>query len=639
MEAFEAVRTFLTESYRQLDANFSDLAAGFSDIRPGWHWVDEDLARTEKPGPHGLLLDPDVGVALFFVRFSAQDTNLRAQVSKAVAYRSRMLPQRVAEADSDKYGSWRVLVHWLVDEADLATWQEQASVLRRDTAYMEELPADAIARQGRERWSDAVSRHALPRLLLRTRRVLRMPSSEVVFQWSNANARVRAALKGFSDRFSGQQERELARKVEARMELAMQGRHDDGTSVASDAPARLASLAVRQFRNLKEVRLDFSGEATQAAIVHGPNGSGKSSIFEALEFALRGTSKRAEDFVADADVTTTKKPHEYLVRYLRPFGRDGGTPAIELNGKAVPFAIEHAGIPRLSGNLLSQDDSGDFIDKRANDLAAEIVGEFSGLADDLIGYADAEQAQAQANLKNMLVRFGLDRPGAITRQDTARAKVAEARLRDVVATPAHLLTQLQHDALPWSPLTSAAMSMASAMLAGQDSLGDASGDIGKALAPEELKAQLLAFLRPVWRARRDADRFLESMARCRTDWPADLAARVDLWGRWLAERQNLQTANGADLAEKQSRRKQLADTLETLTRRGILLRERERHFEGLRQFLEGPWKNSGDEHCPTCNTDFSERGGIVEAVAAVRQANAETLAAMRREYAASRRPA
>jgi energy-coupling factor transporter ATP-binding protein EcfA2 len=637
MPAIEAVRGFLASNYRSLYPDFAQLVDGYSAKSPGWFWVNDDLSPTVVASPHGLLLDPDVGIALFLLRFITREkenegTDVRAQVAQAIAYRSRLLPRRLTESDADPNGSWRVMIHWLVDEVDESDWQEQVSALRRDTAYMEELPVDAVVRNSSKDWTSSVQRHDLPRLLLRTRKVLGMKSTNTVFQWSSADARVRGAMKGFAEQFSDAMEHRLARQVEARLDRAKPDQ-DIESNRAPAEPKRLSELAVRNFRNIQEVGLNFSGNVAQSAVIHGPNGTGKSNLFEALEFALRGTSQRAQDFLGDQDIATTKKEREYMESYLAPFGQDGIRPRIDLNGEEISLFIDRPGSPRLSGNLLSQEDTEKFINKKASDLAAEILGEFSGLADDLREHAEGELAQAQGNLKNMLTRLGLDRPGAVTKQETARGKVAEIQLRDVVSTPAHLLAMLQKETWAWSPRTAHATRIATEMQSGSQGLGDFSAGLGKLTSGDELTIRLRAFLMPVRQARQAADQFLAEVAQIRSEWPADIVSKIDIWGRWLTERQVVPAStDNQNISSKQLQRKQHADELEKLTRQGLLYRERERHFETLQQFLRGPWRDSGEQRCPTCDTDFSDRGGILAAVEVVRTANNETVAMLRKQY-------
>ncbi len=638
MEAIKAVRAFLVSNYSDLYPDFDHLGEGYSDQRPGWLWIDGDLSLIDNADLHGLLLDPDVGVALFLLRFTTRGkddggSDVRAQMSQAIAYRSRLLPRRLAQSDADQNGSWRVMIHWLVDDADKLDWQAQVSTLRRDTAYMEEIPVDAVIRGPSEDWKLSVQRHSLPRLLLLTRKVLAMKSTETVFQWSSADARVHGAMAGFSKQFSDDLEYRLARQFEARLERGSLDNNEKSIEVPAE-PKQLKELAVSNFRNIKEIELFFSSDAAQSVVIHGPNGTGKSNLFEALEFALRGTSQRAQDFLDDQDITTTKKEREYLERYLTPFGQEGAQPRIDLNGISVSLSVNRLGSPKLSGNLLSQEDTDKFIRKKASDLAAEILGEFSGLADDLREHAETELAQAQSDLKIMLTHLGLDRPGAVTKQETARGKVAEIQLREVISTPAHLLAMLQIEAFDWSPRTANARRIAADLQSGAQRIRDFSIGLGKLSSAEEFTNHIRDFLTPVRQARQAADQFLALIEQIRSEWPSELASKVDMWGRWLSEQQIVQAStDNQNLITKQLQRTQFKDELEKLTRQGLVYRERERHFETLQQFLHGPWKDIGEQHCPTCDTDFSERGGILASVDAVRTANNDKLVMLRKQYA------
>lgn len=218
MQAIEAARSFLIDRYREiLDTTF-DFATNYDVDRPGWIWVDEDLDPRGTAGDHALVLDPEVGIALFLIRFQAYvderpGTNVRAQVARGVGLRSRLLPRRLPALEGDVRGSWRVLIHWFVDQADAASWGKQVSDLRRDTAHLDELPVDAIVGSYGD-WSAAVQRHAFPRLLLKTRGVLRIASAEALVEWSSADAQVARELHGFGHSFKGDLERKLAGTVE-----------------------------------------------------------------------------------------------------------------------------------------------------------------------------------------------------------------------------------------------------------------------------------------------------------------------------------------------------------------------------------------------------------------------------------------
>ncbi len=272
--------------------------------------MNEDLDPSDTDDDDALLLDPDVGVALFLLNFRGQAeerrTNLRAQVARGVGLRSRLLPRRLPDSQSDKHGGWRVVIHWFVDQRNVAIWRQQVSDLRRDTAHLDELPVDAIVARN-SGWPEAIRQHGFPRLLLKTRRVLHITTAEELLEWSSADAQVARALTGFGRSFPGDLERTLAGKIE---EISRKKSTPASSSLKTEAaaPFQLTSLSIRAFRNLRELDLHLDPSApVRCAVYHGPNGTGKSNLFEALELALRGTSQRARDFLADKDVTTTKR--------------------------------------------------------------------------------------------------------------------------------------------------------------------------------------------------------------------------------------------------------------------------------------------------------------------------------------------
>lgn len=637
MRAIEATRAFLFDRYRELFDPTFDFAVVYDTDRPSWFWVNEDLDPQDSAGANALLLDPEVGVALFLLGFRSQGekqagTNVRAQVARGVGLRSRLLPRRLPPSQGDARGSWRVVIHWFVEREGADSWRRQVSDLRRDTAHLDELPVDAIVSSDGD-WSTAVRLHAFPRLLLRTRRVLRITSADALLEWASADAQVARAMEGFGTSFKGDLERKLAVDMEA---LSREGFTPPppvrGQGVE---PLQLTSLSVREFRNLRELDLDLGPMAVRSAVFHGPNGTGKSNLFEALELALGGTSQRAQDFLKDKDVTTTTKAREYQELYLRPIGRPGADPALRINGEQIPIAFGQVVVPSLVGTALSQDDTHRFVEMSARDLAAELLGGYSGLAEALLDTSGSESTKADAELKAMLTRLQLDRPGAIKSPETARAKVAERELREAGHAPADLLGRLRAVGWSWSATTALAPGLAEGLQPDGERLASLAKALSKpSLGDDAIKARLREFLTPLWTSRAEVDGFSSRLAAIRQPWPAKLGDQLTLWGTWLAERRaDLSTEDPAALAALEVQRQELSKALSDLTRRGQLRKEREAHLAGIQSFVSGTWSRSGSAHCPTCDTDLAERGGALAVIAAVRTENAEALNALRKEYA------
>jgi len=119
--------------------------------QPVWRTVSgDDLITEEQPiadGTAGLLLDPEIGLLSYVLPFHPK-TKLRAQIKRALALRSQLSTERNFTGKdmeaSDPHGSWRVILHWLVNANDKEKWAGQIMAVRRETAFTEELSLDAI---------------------------------------------------------------------------------------------------------------------------------------------------------------------------------------------------------------------------------------------------------------------------------------------------------------------------------------------------------------------------------------------------------------------------------------------------------------------------------------------------------------
>jgi len=194
----EALSDFLARRYSELlgEHPFADEYAAGS-LHPVQHWISKELMPVgeEQAIAGAWILDPAVGLVLYVLIF-APDIDLRAQVARALAVRSRLLPEALQRGqEKDPRGQWRVAINWLVDAADASLWIGQAARLRSETGHLEEIPIDAVLRHGSD-WPSAIRSHGLPRLLLMTRAVLRRGADEME-RWFSADARVREALAGF----------------------------------------------------------------------------------------------------------------------------------------------------------------------------------------------------------------------------------------------------------------------------------------------------------------------------------------------------------------------------------------------------------------------------------------------------------
>ncbi|MBI5910115.1 MAG: hypothetical protein HY848_09200, partial [Betaproteobacteria bacterium] len=282
--ALTECRKFLEGRYR----NLLGLQAGFADEmrdrQTAWLSVSlDDLGRTGKDDGHAaVLVDPEIGTLLYLIEYG-KDQNVVALVVKALALRTRLLlgATKTTEKQSrDPLGSWRVAIYWLVEEEPLFQfWEDAVAQLRADAPHMEEIPIDAICK-GTEGWSAAFQLHRFPRLLLNSRRVLRIGNRLDVERWSAADAKVEEGLEGFSGKFTDKMQRELALSVERQLVVLKNQERTDASSKAPPSGKGYnlpRTLGIKNFRNIKEASLELISEPVSCSVIAGPNGSGKSA--------------------------------------------------------------------------------------------------------------------------------------------------------------------------------------------------------------------------------------------------------------------------------------------------------------------------------------------------------------------------
>ena len=644
MNAILSVLDFLKDRYLEQEIGFKEFRSedteGVNVRTPRWFWATEDLDQSTESTNHAALLDPELGVIFFFLTYQSANeienpTDVRAQIAKAIGLRSKLMPRRAEKNRHDKHGSWKVVLHWLVEANDAEQWQESASEIRRTSAHLEEVPIDAIIFSDPHlSWDEAIHNHGLPRLMFCTRKVLGKTSVESVFEWTNANEKVRNALRDFSDSFNNPSQKKIAKSIEDR---ALKGTDNHPTPISVDKTHNvIRSVSISSFRNIKDIQIEFGrGDDLQPAIVHGPNGSGKSNIFEAIEFGLRGTSSRAQEFSSDPDVTTTRKAQEYREKYISPFDDEYTSPEVLINGEDSYIHNDSSTVrPPLDGNMLTQDQAADFVQQSASGLATKILGEFSGLADELIRYVDQESERTASEKTKMLANLGIPQAGRISKPQTARLKLAEKVIRDRTTFASDRIARLSAPALSWSPITKASAHHSSNLRVQDTDFKDITSALSMTKGREETGQRLFNFFTRHQSSRQEADQFLSSQLAMRAEWPSNLDELVSKWGSWLEEHSDsTEINNDEEIIVLRKFQEALNIELADLERAGHVLSKREQHFSSIDSFLTSSWKTSGHEKCPTCDTDLSDRGGAIHAIQQVRSDNLNELQQLRQKYA------
>lgn len=379
-------------------------------------WLDADAIGLDVERSRATALaieDADIGWLLFMVPYATE--RLEKQVSQAVCLRSRLLREANYTGSSsqgpgdDQDGSWRVGLVWIVPRLERKSWQDHIQELRRESGVAEEISLDAIWSDENE-FSQALDEHGMPRLLFRTRALMRQCQKDVE-TWASADTQVLEALGSFGTRFGSARARTYAREI---IERARAYRPTE--AVAPSASARsFTRFVVKDFRNLQHMGVvaDPVGQTqAQAIILCGPNGTGKSSFAEAVCLAAFGTSPRLEAFMADGDLRRPS-PEVYLAEYLRPSDNRSAAPRfIWGNGSETDFRLSVDGDSRwkFDGVILNQEDSRDFTAVGREELASRVLKGYSGLADSLMTWLNEEEGRAKGVRQTFARKNGLAPP-------------------------------------------------------------------------------------------------------------------------------------------------------------------------------------------------------------------------------------
>ena len=634
VDPIDAFREWLKNQYKIIGFGLADPGKNYDSENSVVLYVDDDLSVIDSSSDNLLVLDPQVGIALFVLSFD-DGVDMRAQLARAVRYRTQLMRRRLDKGESDERGGWRVILHWIVDEKDRVGWIESAARMRRETAHLEELPIDAIF-CGNGRWDKAIEEHGIPRLLFRTRKVLGMQSDADVLSWSSADYSVRKAVEGFSVNFKGELEKEYANKVE---QWILQ--YEDLSKVDKESSYKtkenIEHFGVRNFRNIESFDIRFNANQVEAAVIHGPNGTGKSNLFEALEIAISGRSRKSEKFIDDPDVTKTKKSKEYLARYIKPIHNAGAETRVELNEMSRPILIDKNGEDigsdsELQANFLTQEVSQSFAEFSATTLASNILGEFSDLAYNITSYSEGELEKARSGQNRLLNDLGLTRQ--VKRTETAYKKVTQQYLSDAVAQPHSLINWLSNSSLEFSQTTINSSRYAATLHDVMNGVVSVSNNIQGDLTSDHIEKLISGYLREAWSSIRSTAAFIAQIKDITESWPPKLDEKIQLWGTWLiSQKQELaQKPESSNLAEKEKTRLDLEKQLKEISKEGRLNSEREAHFERLELFLDQTWLSADPDHCPTCDTDLTDRGGVQETISYIRENNKRNLDELRDKY-------
>lgn len=624
-------RQFFRDKLWTLDATTSALD------RPTWTWQSHDLHDTSSKATAtgGLLLDPEIGTCLYFVDYHRQP-NVRETVARALAIRQQLLPKRGGDiADADATGPWRVVINWLVDGKVFADWIKQTAEIRERTGHFEEIGVDAILRENQS-WAAACSNHGIPRTLLSVREVMAKTNVEEIESWRSADIPVMEAITALPAHFRDPFTVQCAQQVVA----AVSATFNDNSTVREDSKyPELMSMEVRNFRNIDDLKVNFRSpaEPVSSTIIQGPNGSGKSAVFEAISFALSGSSVRYLKFLNDNNRKLISRDDDYISNYIRPkWGLD--MPVIRINGAVDTSPVQSPAdavkdnVQRLGSNLFSQECTSDFVTTPAQELASEIASSFSEIAAEAQEYLDSALDAAQTQQRQFNADWGIR--ANVLRRDTVIERVVDVILNGNLAPIQGILSWLRVEQpveflpIPRMRLLAANLEtwQASAQLTIKNLMG--------ADTFESRRERFLEFFQDGLAAKTPVKEFADEIARRTREWPTDHESTVERLGVWLQARRQAGDKDSAEVSIAKAQRTELTEQLNATLAKGNLLRG---HDESLRAALAlmPLWRTEHDATCPTCLSTVAPKS-ITDVVQDVARTVGEQLIATRNEFASIR---
>ena len=636
MNPIETIKTYLTENYKNLyDDSFSFCEALVqTETKPTWLWVDEHLKTTTQQQDGGVVIDPEIGVCLFILPYNSQKLN--TQIAKALSYRSKLLFEYSPES-SDKNGMWNIIVHWYVEEKDLATWVKQVADIRRESSQIEEVPIDAIIYKQSE-IQNALERHRIPRLLLQTRSILSKEKYDDVEKWSSANSKIKLAVQQAKENLTSKLDNQLHGQIFN--EICTFIEKEELTEEVSEKPIDTAktyqNISVNNFRNINTLDIplgdEYNEKSVTASIIHGPNGTGKSSIFEAFSFGLGNTSKRYKTYLED---TNRNRKNAYKEEYLFSINKHD-TPTISINATNHLVDCEHdmyessKRLNMIAGTLLSQEQTGEFTKMPRSELGNIIIGQSSTLAMALQDFITSRYNQVRETQKEYLRRYGIN--AQVKKIDTASQKVIESYLNQVFTVPLSFLNWLSNHHLLEHPF----FMTAQVFKIEWDEFSAQKEIYIKTLlggSEDEKKHMLVKLLSNKGKLLSKNHEFYNSVNKYASLFDHDLVADIEKWSQWLCAQTSLADKDSSHIIELKTQRNELSKEREKVIKNGQRLKARVEHIQTVQIFMDThAWNEESPNECPSCGSDLANRQGASQAISLLLQQSQSEQNTLRDEY-------
>jgi cell division protein ZapA (FtsZ GTPase activity inhibitor) len=293
----------------------------------------------------------------------------------------------------------------------------------------------------------------------------------------------------------------------------------------------------------------------------------------------------------------------------------------------------------LSGTLLAQETSQEFLRLSSEQLAVRVLAGYSEFADRLEAFVEEEMQKANDGRQSFLRSIGLS--AQITRFDTAQERIAEQILDQE-------LPRLSPPIMTW--LSQLELHPALTGIAGE--LATRWRRWGELEARRTLAAKLAsskepdaAYILGNWldesnrlsrQTRELAKSFEEKLAPMRDHFEESLRDLAS-WGAWLERGAGKAPASTPAPAEIEALRRQMAELQkeqQRVMKEGQAAKQHLDHLDQVTDAIAKGLVSRQPDRCPTCNADHSARGGIEKVVSELRAATAATREGLLQEYRA-----
>jgi len=399
------------------------------------------------------------------------------------------------------------------------------------------------------------------------------------------------------------------------------------TTKNSTHPKDLKSVRVRDFRNIENLEFEFGPELVKSLILHGPNGTGKYALFEAICFGLSQISNRYCEYLKDKDVAGRDLARQYVETFLRPIrsAKDNDKePMVWINGEKTPIEpipseddANHINI-QISGTVLSQELSREFINMSSHQLGAMVLLGYSDLAERLELYVNNNYKSADRSRQEFLEDLSLTK--SITLISTAKDRIVDKLIQsDLPNISQPLLDWLELAGNIDLPDYREAKRLSSAWNAWSDNAKKARlvKEISSLSKVKDIQEILVVWLEQYNQLVEETTHWTDRLSRddlkpLQRD-AEFLENKLSLWGEWLSKQTARSDVPSAE--EVENLRKEMGklnrEQQETIME-GKENRARLDHFALVERFVCEDWIKSHPNECPTCGANLEEEGGILK---------------------------